>query len=246
MSFRLVCFQTQRKPENTSARPLKEKPTYGWLALAWVSLKPVPNKIDVRPRHPGPTVDRQNPAPHGNHGKARSVGIYREIIIPWFLRWCRISSIHSAIVFSLAGSLNCRHGQVGPPSRARYNVPVFLRAWAQVVQDPRFQQFDWTVKLDMATRKGENAIERFWGLLFQWCLVRSCRLLGAWEDPADMFQNPGDRAQFVLALFRICSRELRQLWGPTPCHPWLTMFLVGCLFCDNCSEWLRSIWAPHP
>ncbi|CAJ1449702.1 unnamed protein product, partial [Effrenium voratum] len=37
------------------------------------------------------------------------------------------------------------------PWNSWYNVPVFLRAWAQVVQDPRFQQFDWTVKLDMDT-----------------------------------------------------------------------------------------------
>ncbi|CAK9041198.1 unnamed protein product [Durusdinium trenchii] len=34
----------------------------------------------------------------------------------------------------------------------RYNVPVFLRAWKQVVdEDQRFQQYDWTVKVDADT-----------------------------------------------------------------------------------------------
>ena len=41
------------------------------------------------------TVDGRNPAPLGNHGKPLFVGIYKKIIIPRFLRWCRISSIHS-------------------------------------------------------------------------------------------------------------------------------------------------------
>ena len=35
----------------------------------------------------------------GNHGKPLFVGIYRGIITPWFLRWCRISSIHSRCPF---------------------------------------------------------------------------------------------------------------------------------------------------
>ena len=39
--------------------------------------------------------DGQNPAPNSNHGKPLFVGIYKGIIIPWFLRWCRIASIHS-------------------------------------------------------------------------------------------------------------------------------------------------------
>ena len=43
-----------------------------------------------------PTVDGRNPfAPLGNHGKSFFIGIYRGTIIPGFLRWCRISSIHS-------------------------------------------------------------------------------------------------------------------------------------------------------
>ena len=42
-----------------------------------------------------PTVDGQNPAPLGNHGKPLFVGIYRRIIPLGPLCWCRISSIHS-------------------------------------------------------------------------------------------------------------------------------------------------------
>ena len=34
----------------------------------------------------------------------------------------------------------------------RYNVPVFLRAWKKVLEDQRFRSYDWTVKVDMATR----------------------------------------------------------------------------------------------
>ena len=41
------------------------------------------------------TVDGRHPAPLSNHGKPFFVDIYREFIIPGFLRWCRISSIHS-------------------------------------------------------------------------------------------------------------------------------------------------------
>ena len=45
------------------------------------------------------TVDGRHPAPLGNRGKPWFVGIYRGIIIPEFLRWCRISSIHSIIIY---------------------------------------------------------------------------------------------------------------------------------------------------
>ena len=43
------------------------------------------------------TVDGRNPAPLGNHEKPLFVGIYRGIIIPWFLRWCEMdfATIHS-------------------------------------------------------------------------------------------------------------------------------------------------------
>ena len=41
------------------------------------------------------TVDGRNPAPLGNHGKPLLIGIFRGFIIPGFLRWCRILSIHS-------------------------------------------------------------------------------------------------------------------------------------------------------
>ncbi|CAK9087936.1 Hypothetical protein SCF082_LOCUS41551 [Durusdinium trenchii] len=38
------------------------------------------------------------------------------------------------------------------PWNSWYNVPVFLRAWKQVVdEDQRFQQYDWTVKVDADT-----------------------------------------------------------------------------------------------
>ena len=47
----------------------------------------------------GHTVDGRNPAQLGNHGKSLFVGIYRGIIIPGFLRWCTISSIHSMICY---------------------------------------------------------------------------------------------------------------------------------------------------
>ena len=43
------------------------------------------------------TVGGQNPAPLGTLGKPLFVGIHRRIIMPGFLRWCRISSIHSII-----------------------------------------------------------------------------------------------------------------------------------------------------
>ena len=43
------------------------------------------------------TVDGRDFAPLGNHGKPFFIGIYRGIIIPGFLRWCRISSIHSIV-----------------------------------------------------------------------------------------------------------------------------------------------------
>ena len=36
-----------------------------------------------------------------NHGKPLLVGIYRAIILPNFLRWCMISSIHSMSQVSL-------------------------------------------------------------------------------------------------------------------------------------------------
>ena len=31
-------------------------------------------------------------------------------------------------------------------------MPVFLRAWKKVLEDQRFRSYDWTVKVDMATR----------------------------------------------------------------------------------------------
>ena len=43
------------------------------------------------------TVDGRNPAPLGNHGKPSLVHIYRGIIAPGCLRWCRVSSSHSII-----------------------------------------------------------------------------------------------------------------------------------------------------
>ena len=41
------------------------------------------------------TVDGHNPAPLGNHGIPFFIGVSRGIIMSGFLRWCRISSIHS-------------------------------------------------------------------------------------------------------------------------------------------------------
>ena len=40
-------------------------------------------------------MDEIHIAPRENHGNPLFVGIYRGIPIPGFLRWCRISSIHS-------------------------------------------------------------------------------------------------------------------------------------------------------
>ena len=56
-------------------------------------------KLMLKSSKVGSTVDERNPAPLGNHEKPLFVGIYRGIMIPWFLRWCRISSIHSMDVF---------------------------------------------------------------------------------------------------------------------------------------------------
>ena len=42
-------------------------------------------------------MDGRNPAPLRIHGKPLFIGIYRGFIIPGFLRWCRISSIHSML-----------------------------------------------------------------------------------------------------------------------------------------------------
>ena len=48
-------------------------------------------------KYDGGTVDgcEIHFAPLGNHGKPWFVGNYRGIILPGFLRWCRISSLHS-------------------------------------------------------------------------------------------------------------------------------------------------------
>ena len=40
-------------------------------------------------------MDEIHFAPLGNHEKPLCIGIYKGIIIPRFLKWCRISSIHS-------------------------------------------------------------------------------------------------------------------------------------------------------
>ena len=49
------------------------------------------------PGHPGETrtVDGQNPGPLGNHEKPLFVGIYKGLMIPGLLTWCRILSIDS-------------------------------------------------------------------------------------------------------------------------------------------------------
>ena len=41
------------------------------------------------------TVDGRNPAPPSDYGKPLFIGKNRGIIIPGFLRWCRILSIHT-------------------------------------------------------------------------------------------------------------------------------------------------------
>ena len=43
-------------------------------------------------------MDEINFAPLGSRGRPLFIGIYRGIIIPGFLGWCRISSIHSMAV----------------------------------------------------------------------------------------------------------------------------------------------------
>ena len=66
-----------------------------------------------------PTVDGQNPAPLGNRGTQVSVGIYRGIIIPGFLRWCRNLSIHS--INDLRGTLKTDPSRLMEPSRTRHS-----------------------------------------------------------------------------------------------------------------------------
>ena len=61
------------------------------------------------------TVDGQNPAPLGNHGKPFFVGIHRGIIILGFLVWCRILSIHSISgIHPEASQKRLAHCQVAP------------------------------------------------------------------------------------------------------------------------------------
>ena len=46
-------------------------------------------------------MDGRNPAPLGNHGKPLFVGIYREIMIPGFLRWCEMDFVHPQYVHEI-------------------------------------------------------------------------------------------------------------------------------------------------
>ena len=65
-----------------------------WLIFEAQSLREHPQASGNR-ENLGGTVDGRNPAPLSNHWKPVFVGIYRGIIIPGLLRWCRISSIYS-------------------------------------------------------------------------------------------------------------------------------------------------------
>ena len=57
-----------------------------------------------------------------NHEKPLFVGIYNGIIIPGFLRWCRILSIHSMDTFK---------SPVGPDSAGDRAIVLVLQPWWQ-------------------------------------------------------------------------------------------------------------------
>ena len=44
-------------------------------------------------------MDKIHFAPLGSHGKPLIVGIHKKIIIPSFLKWCRMSCIHSITMY---------------------------------------------------------------------------------------------------------------------------------------------------
>ena len=50
--------------------------------------------LTIRHRMANDTVDGQNPATLSKHGKPLFVAIYREHIIPGFLRWCETDFVH--------------------------------------------------------------------------------------------------------------------------------------------------------
>ena len=107
MSSRRFCHRTSPKPFKLkprcgahwplAARTMSESmtPSHRWaqLDLRW----PMQNSHSASEQMQKmcDTVDGQNPAPLRKHGKPLLVG-YRGINILGFLRWCRISSIHSS------------------------------------------------------------------------------------------------------------------------------------------------------
>ena len=70
-----------------------------------------------------PAVDGLNPAPLGNHGKPLCIGICRGIIIPGFLRWCRISPILSNNPKQRPFLTMAHVGAQGVQGRSRVLVP---------------------------------------------------------------------------------------------------------------------------
>eukprot|EP00931_Biecheleriopsis_adriatica_P056676 TRINITY_DN33595_c0_g1_i1.p1 TRINITY_DN33595_c0_g1~~TRINITY_DN33595_c0_g1_i1.p1 ORF type:complete len:422 (-),score=77.59 TRINITY_DN33595_c0_g1_i1:16-1281(-) len=65
--------------------------------------------------------------------------------------WLVVSDFHVAVTEHAdsvtIGAMNSQRS----PWNSWYNVPVFLRAWDQVIKDGRFNKFNWTVKADADT-----------------------------------------------------------------------------------------------
>lgn len=77
--------------------------------------------------------------------RERNTGIFR--CDDWLLLSDHPVSFQDVKSMSI-GAFNSKRA----PWNSWYNVPVFLRAWKQVVdEDQRFQQYDWTVKVDADT-----------------------------------------------------------------------------------------------
>ena len=121
------------KPPSREARPGQDSPCKGrpfqrkvGLTKAqfnWRQLVPKGRQLALGKLTPSPhTVDGRNPAPLRHHGKYLFVGIYRGIMVPGFLRWCRILSIHSR------GEPNKQRGKLKLGSLAFAGAAVALQA----------------------------------------------------------------------------------------------------------------------
>ena len=73
-----------------------------------------------------------------NYGKPLFVGIYRGDIIPGFLRWCRISSIHSRVLRQPAGNPEtCLSGEKRVDFRTKEPMYLYgLQASSQPTEKP--------------------------------------------------------------------------------------------------------------